>query len=163
MEKFYAYTVAACLISSLAIIGCTRNISKEISKDVTIQKNTSEEFTEIKPPARKTLSKKYLSEGFIGSDIFRVIILAPVEECDNGFTEIQYRAKKRAEASLQKFLISKDRIIDQNARAGILNLINNFGEFHAKDIHCEGNNVFYFDIQKNNLKRHLKKISQSRN
>ncbi len=152
-------TLAVSLTFLFLISACTKQVVSEIKKDQLPSQKT-ETHTNIK---KNEIEKRYLTEGFISIDVFRVIILAPEEECLNNLKEIEYRARKRAEASLQKFLVSKDRIIDQNTRATILNLINSHGKLQAKDIHCQGNNVFYFDIKKSNLKRHLKRITSSRN
>lgn|GEM_PF-943550 len=156
-------TKLATLAVSIALLSlvsaCTKQVVSEIKKEQLPSQKT-EADANIK---KNEIEKRYLNEGFINQNVFRVIILAPEEECMNGLTEIEYRARKRAEASLQKFLLSNDRIVDQNTRASILNLISSHGKLSAKDIHCQGNNVFYFDIKKTNLKRHLKKITSSRN
>lgn len=155
--KLVTLTVSIALISLAS--SCTKQVTREIKKDKLPSQKTEADTTSKK----NQIEKRYLNEGFINPNVFRVIILAPEEECLNSLTEIEYRARKRAEASLQKFLVSNDRIIDQNTRASILNLVSSHGKLRAKDIHCQGNNVFYFDIKKTNLKRHLKKITRSRN
>ena len=70
------------------------------------------------------IEKKYLDEGFIDSNTFRVIILSDSTYGSESESDVEHMAKKRTRISLQKFLLSKNRKIDQNTKAKILGLIN---------------------------------------
>jgi len=156
VNKKFKIIAIFTIIPMLLIFSC----SKKVKKD--------EDLTGKKDPVEKTeerdarLDKKYMKEGFISNNTFRVIILATLEECENDITGIEEKARKRAIATLQKLLISKNRIVDNNVRTEILNIVNRYGNLKNKDIRCGNNNVFFFDIEKNNLSQYLMKITHSR-
>jgi hypothetical protein len=104
------------------------------------------------------LKKKYLSEGFISGDIFRIVIMAPKNDSTNNLSELEEKAKKRANSTLQNYLASENKTINQNVKAGILDLINNNGTFSQKEMEWDNNNIFYFEINKENLKKQVRNL-----
>lgn len=160
MEKNILLTLSALSIVCLFSTSCSKKIITPLNEKKSPRSENIDKTTGKNIKKKNDLEKKYLSEGFVEKDTFRVIILVPKDSSCKDQATIKYRAEKRAEASLQKFLVSKGRVIDQNTRAEILNLINNHGKLIPRNIPCRGSNVFYFDIQKKHLKRHLKKITQ---
>jgi len=107
------------------------------------------------------LKKKYLSEGFISGDVFRIVIMAPKNDSTNSLSELEEKAKKRANSTLQNYLASENKTINQNVKAGILNLINNNGTFSQKEMEWDNNNIFYFEINKENLKKQVKNLGEN--
>ncbi|MCP4131458.1 MAG: hypothetical protein GY754_10810 [bacterium] len=109
-----------------------------------------------------TLDKEYLKEGFMSSSTFRVVIIANKDECEEDEDEIEEKAKKRAFSTLRKYLISNKGRLGRNASAKITNMINDKGSMEKQGDTCkEKNNIFYFDVKKSNIKKHLDKISNS--
>jgi hypothetical protein len=108
------------------------------------------------------IEKKYLAEGFITSDLYRVVIVSPKEAGAADMDAVQNKAKKRARISIEQNLAGSNIPCDRNTKAEILNLINNNGQLSKKDIDHQKYNVFYYDITKKNMKNYLKNIASQR-
>jgi hypothetical protein len=106
------------------------------------------------------IDKKYLDEGFISRDVFRSVIIAPREECEEGSRAIEEKSRNRAFTSLQKYVQSKGNYSGQKTNAELLNLMNRNGKFIPLKKECGKNNIYYYDIKKKNIRRHLKRISE---
>jgi hypothetical protein len=102
------------------------------------------------------IEKKYLTEGFISNDLYRVVIISPKEAGQGDMEYIQNKAKKRARVSMEQTLAGSNIPVDRNTRAEILNLVNQNGQLSRKDIEHRRYNVFYYDITKKNMKNYLK-------
>ncbi|MBP7738220.1 MAG: hypothetical protein KA369_19750 [Spirochaetes bacterium] len=111
---------------------------------------------------RVDIEKKYLAEGFITSDLFRVVIVSPKEAGATDMDSVQNKARKRARISIEQNLAGSNIPCDRNTKAEIINLINNNGQLNMKDIDHRKYNVFYFDITKKNMKNYLKNIASQR-
>ncbi len=105
------------------------------------------------------IDKKYLTEGFLSRSLFRSVIIATREECEEGISRIEEKSRNRALVSLQKYIQSTGQYTGANSRARLLDLINRNGKFSPLKKECGRNNIYYFDIEKENLKGHLKRIS----
>jgi hypothetical protein len=105
------------------------------------------------------IDKEYLNEGFISRNIFRSVIIATREECEEGTSGIEEKSRNRAFTSLQKYVQSTGNYSGANTKARLLNLINQNGRFIPLKRECTKNNVYYYDIEKKNIKGHLKRIS----
>jgi hypothetical protein len=105
------------------------------------------------------INKKYLNEGFISRNIFRSVIIATREECEEGTAGIEEKSRNRAFTSLQKYIQSTGNYSGGKTKASLLNLINQNGRFIPLKRECSKNNVYYYDIEKKNIKGHLKRIS----
>ncbi len=105
------------------------------------------------------IDKKYLNEGFISGNVFRSVIIATKEECEEGTADIEEKSKNRAFSSLQKYLQSTGHYSGGNIKARLLNLINQNGRFIPLKKECRKNNIYYYDIEKEDIKGHLKRIS----
>ena len=108
------------------------------------------------------IEKKYLAEGFISGDLFRVVIVAPKDSGVAELGSIRSRAKNRARVSLERSLAEENIQSDRNMKAEILNLIEQNGQLARKDIEHRRYNVYYFDVTKKNMKNYLKNISSQR-
>lgn len=106
--------------------------------------------------------KKYLKEGFINRDTFRVVIVATKDDCESNSDDIKSKANKRAYISLKKKLSARTGTISANTNARLLGLIQKNNEFKQKDDSCKKYNVYYYDIKKRNIKRYLSRIASQR-
>ncbi len=105
------------------------------------------------------IEKKYLAEGFISSDRFRVVIISTKDPGANDMEEIKNKASRRARVSIEQNLTNSDIPCDRNTKVEIVNLIKRNGELSKKDIEHSRYNVYYFDVTKKNMKNYLKNIA----
>ncbi len=145
-------TISLCIVFTLACSHCSKNV-----KDTSAEDKPDEATKTLTDTG--SLDEKFLKEGFINNNYFRVVILTPKDDSSD-INELESKAKKRAYVSLQKFLMSAGRQVDKNTRAELLNMINSKGSFSKKDIKQCKDSVYYYEIKRSNLKKHLKKISQ---
>jgi hypothetical protein len=108
------------------------------------------------------IEKKYLTEGFITGDLYRVVIITPKETGLDDSEAITNKARKRAQVSIEQNLAGSDIPCDRNTRAEIINLINQNGQLSKKDIEHRRYNVYYYDISKKNIKNYLKNVASQR-
>lgn len=143
--------VIILIIAIIAIlpITCTRG---------TVKNNGSKTDKEISLDS-VDIEKKYLTEGFISSDLYRVVIVTPKETGQYELDAIQNKARKRAQVSIEKNLSGSDIPWDRNTRAAIINLINQNGQLSKKDIDHSRFSVFYYDITRKNMKNYLKSVA----
>jgi len=140
---------------SLIFTCCKKQVKEETKIPV-------DKKIEVVTPEDDEIPKEYLKEGFVSKDTFRVVILSTKDDCESNVDEIRKKAEKRAEVTLQKYLISVNKVVDQNARAEILKLINENGDFSKRDEECKKNNVFFFDIKKKLIKNQVEKFGTER-
>lgn len=108
----------------------------------------------------RSLDKKYIAEGFISDELYRVVIVSTREECEGGDQEIGEKSRKRALVSLEKYISSQDRKVDGNSRSMILDLLSRHGTFTRKDDRCGEKNIYYYEIRKNDLRGYVNGISR---
>jgi hypothetical protein len=104
------------------------------------------------------LDKKFLQEGFITDELYRVVIISAKDGGNPNMQEIQSKARIRARVSLERILMADSRNYNKNSTAGILNLIENNGALYKKDIGHKNYEVYYFEITKKDLKNSLRNI-----
>jgi hypothetical protein len=136
-------------VIAIAPITCTKG---------TVKDNGSKTDNEISLDS-VDIEKKYLTEGFISSDLYRVVIVTPKEAGQNELDAIQNKARKRAQVSIEQNLAGDNIPWDRNTRAAIINLINQNGQLTKKDIDHRRYNVFYYDITRKNMKNYLKSVA----
>ena len=132
----------------LCITSCSRNIATEPDKNISKKKSTYD-FDPI-----------YQKEGFIEKNIFRVVIVTIKSQKDTDMDSIKDTAKKRSLSTLQKYLQENNKIINQNTTAQLLNLIEFNGSLKQKENISENHNIYYFDIEKQDVKRYVESVSQ---
>jgi hypothetical protein len=113
-------------------------------------------------PATEIPAKHYMEEGFIDDNVFRVIIISPDYERNCDPDRIRQIARKRAALTIQKYLLSNNRAVDNNAQIRIANLVHDKGILIDQEFLCNGNSVFHFDIRQNGIKLYLKDITSPR-
>ena len=125
---------------------------------LTIQDSTDD----VKPVEKKDEKKDELYEsfrqiGWIKEDRYRVLVyIITRDECINSpISDIEVKIKFAAYNSLQNEL---NPASNRNALVQIKNLIDNFGMMIQVDKNCSGQNIFFYDIIKKNLKSDFEKI-----
>jgi hypothetical protein len=114
------------------------------------------------PLSDSGIDKKYLAEGFITGDLYRVVIISPKDAGAADLDNIADRAKKRARVSLEQSLTASNIPRDRNTRAEILLLIDANGRLEKKDFETPKYDIYYFDISRKNLKNYLKNVSSQK-
>ncbi len=141
--------IAVIAISPLSCSkGTTKNNGTKINTDISLDS--------------VDIEKKYLTEGFITSDLYRVVIISPKEAGRDDTDAITNKARKRAQVSIEQNLAGSDIQCDRNTRAEIINLINQNGQLSKKDIEHQRYNVYYYEITKKNMKSYLKNVASQR-
>lgn len=106
--------------------------------------------------------REYEKEGFITEDIYRVVIVEPVGGAERDTDSVLKTAKRRARTSMQKHLTMSGKIINNNAKARLLNLINDHGELRETKRKYETKRVYLFDVKKPGLRQYLEGIAPAR-
>ncbi len=149
-KKIPKTVIYALLISICFIYGsCSENIKKNNDVPKIIENNN-------------TLTKEYLREGFISKDIFRIVIVEPKREKNDGRNYIIKTAKRRAFVSLQKYITANNAKIDNNINASLLNLVEECGTLKSADINHKTRRVHLFEIKKSSLKQSIDNLARSR-
>ncbi len=143
------FLIFGCIIFFSCSFYCSS--AKEIKKNgaVRVEKNNGD-------------NSEYDKEGFISSSLFRIVIVRPGDAADSSLTSVKKKAKSRALASLQKYIMSNNGIINQNKKAQILNLIGEYGALNERISESKTRNVYHFDIQKTGLKRYVDDLAAAR-
>jgi len=148
----YKQWVSAVLLLAFLFAGCAKKKVKDGPR-----KDNSGALIE----KDDALEKKYMQEGFISSDTFRIIIIADRADCESSPRELAEKARKRALATLQKLLASRDITITNNIRAEFLGLIKNNGTFRKESGGCAESNIYFFEIRHPDIRDHIRKIAST--
>lgn len=100
------------------------------------------------------LIKKYQKEGFISNNEYITIIIKSDKDT-SAITEIESQIKNRTLSSLQKYLLENGKQPDNNRRAKILNLMNDFGSLKKLDDTQSKRFIYVFSVKKDNLKAYI--------
>jgi len=143
---------ASAVITAALICFCLF-CSREVTKN-----NAGDNKSNIKNNGYNETFKK---TGWISETKYRAVIyILTLEEC-NGSTREQVEEKIKYEAI--KHLQAEMNITfthNQHSRAN--NLIANYGLMSPVDFKCTENNIFYFDIEKKDLKLEFQNIKNIR-
>ncbi len=97
------------------------------------------------------LIKKYQKEGFISNNEYVTIIIKSYND-SSSMTDIENQIKNRTLSSFQKYLSENGKQSDNNRRAKILNLINDFGTLKKLEDTQSKRFIYVLSIKKENLK-----------
>ena len=97
------------------------------------------------------LIKKYQKEGFISNNEYVTIIIKSYND-SSSMTDIENQIKNRTLSSFQKYLSENGKQSDNNRRAKILNLINDFGALKKLEDTQSKRFIYVLSIKKENLK-----------
>ena len=151
MNRLMLHAVCAiCAAAVLMAVSCT----KEKVKPNT---NNGDEI----PLSELDIEKKFLAEGFITGDLYRVVIVSP-KEAATETDALKTKATNRARVSLERSLSAENIECDRNVKTAILNLIERSGELIKKDVGSSKYSVYYFDITRKNIKGYFKNVSTQR-
>jgi hypothetical protein len=144
---------AVCVICAAAVLAAVSCTKEKVKPDA----NGGRDI----PLSELDIDKKYLAEGFITGDLFRVVIVSPLEAASD-MDALKTRAVNRARVSLERSLASENIECDRTVKTAILNLIDRSGELVKKDLENSRYAVYYFDITRKNIKGYFKNISSQR-
>ncbi len=143
---------AAVLLPLLAFTVIFLNCAREVKKADPV---------DICPPTIGDGPRvKFANEGFINADVYRVVIVQPEIVFDAAAAS--KTARIRALSSLQKYLQSRDMVVDQNVTARLLALIDECGHIGEPTSNDGGSCVYYFDITRPRLVDYVLSISRKR-
>ncbi len=127
------------------------------SKEVTKNNNTENNYGNGNNGYNETFKKT----GWISDTKYRAIIyILTYEECKASTKEqIEEKIKNEALRHLQSEM---NITFNHNQTAKTRNLLDNFGFMSPNDINCSENNIFYFDIEKNNLRLEFQNIKNTK-
>lgn len=97
------------------------------------------------------LIKKYQKEGFISNNEYATIIIKSDKD-SSSMADIENQIKNRTLSSFQKYLSENGKQPDNNRRAKILNLINDFGTLKKLEDTQSKRFIYVLSIKKDNLK-----------
>lgn len=142
----YAHTLiaACCLIIPLFLAVCAKKVKK------------------TGPDTKTDLHLEYDQEGFINDDHFRIIIIEPRLAGESHQPAIEKTARQRALASLQKYLLSQDRVVDQNATAELISIIDENGKLIDTGCDSRSRMIYYYEIRAERLRERIDRISKKR-
>lgn len=100
------------------------------------------------------LIRKYQKEGFISNNEYITIIIKSDKDT-SAMTDVESQIKNRTLSSLQKYLLENGKQPDNNRRAKILNLMNDFGILKKLDDTQSKRFIYVFSIKKDNLKAYI--------
>lgn len=129
--------ILLCIIIAGTSLYCS---SEKIKKDDGRQNNTVLE---------------YEHEGFIGENVYRIVIVVPHYILESKQSDIEKTARMRALSSLQKYLASQDKQVDHNITAELLSLIEKNGNLSTGHSMSKSRDIYYYDIKKERLKEYL--------
>lgn len=118
--------------------------------------------SKIKPESemkdvKKSLNESFRKTGWISENKYRAVVFVITnEECEHSTDlEIEERIKNEAYKFLQKEL---NPSYNRNAFVQIKGLSDNFGKLIKADKDCVDGNIYFFDIEKKDLKADFEKI-----
>ena len=130
------------IILILAVILTINYCGKKITKKTPDDKHTSEN--------ENIINETFKDTGWMSETRYRaVIFILTYEECRASTRDqIEEKIKFEAVRHLQKSL---NVTFSRNQLARVKNLLDNYGILLPDEIKCSENNIFYFDIEKNDL------------
>lgn len=163
----YRRSISIFIIALAAgsLLACARNAKTDSgsSKKHPDQSDSDKRSSEDDSGFSADFKRRYLTEGFISDNTFRVIIVATKDESTTDPESVRSRAQKRALSSIEKYLRSSEQRMDTNTRARILGLVNASSTFYRKDVGSEQQHVYYLDVTKDNIKAYIRRLAGDRN
>lgn len=105
----------------------------------------------------KSLALEFRDEGFISQNIYKIIIVKPKYKNSTDSRDTEKYAKKRALISLRKYVQSRKGKVSRNINAALLNLIDQNGKLR-KESSQKNRDIYFFEIEKINLKEYINKL-----
>ncbi len=115
----------------------------------------------VLPDHNKTVAPEYEQEGFIDDGLYRIVIIQPADAARKA-SALEDTARQRTLSSLQKYLISQNRIVDANATAELNALIAQHGTLAEQPSTKDTRRIYYFDVRKERLKDYLNATTRKR-
>ncbi len=117
----------------------------------------------VKAPDKiETFCPSFEEEGFINGSVYRIVIVVPKGSAGADMSSMIKTAKLRALSSLQKFLISESRIVDQNTTAELLSLLEGRGKLENTNCPTESRDIYYYTVERDNLREYILSLAKKR-
>lgn len=145
-----AAIVAWCLVVPVFFTGCAKKIKRADPVNINVPDNKIDFLPE------------YDMEGFISDDHFRIIIIEPKGASEPHLPAIEKTGRQRALASLQKYLLSRERVVDRNATAALISIIGENGKLVGSGSDSESRLLFYYEIRMEGLRERIDRLSKKR-
>jgi len=156
-KKVCLYISLSFLI--ISILACSTDSNEKIEAN-NLPKITSQDSTgDINK--KNELYESFRKIGWIKEDRYRALVfIITSDECHNSsIADIESRIKLAAYNSLQKELNPSS---NRNASIQINKLIDSYGKMKQVDKNCNSENIFFYDIIKNDLKSDFEKIKNTK-
>lgn len=142
MKNKYVVLCCALILSIFAIHSCSTKAVEKTENNNSKQNGFNESFHKI---------------GWITENKYRsVIFIITEDECRNSTcAELKEKIQFESYKNLQKEL---NPAFNRNSSIPIRNLIENSGKMIQTSEECQESNVFFYDIEKKNLKADFEKI-----
>lgn len=142
MKRRYFIIFLLLFVSQLSIVECMTEANRKIV-------NSNNSNVQIAQSFQKT--------GWITPVKYRsVVYILTDEECRNSTNaEIEEKIKYEAYKQLQKEL---NPTFNRNTSLQIKKLLDNFGKVEKLERDCYGSNIYFYDIEKNNLESDFQNI-----
>lgn len=138
----------------LTFSGCNSSGKNSKQIDESKARKVSEQFV---------FSPEYMQEGFINHDTFRVVIITPANECNNGdLDSIESRARTRALSTLKQYIETRGWNYSDKTRDQLSRLITSNGSVSFMDRDCSRDSVYVYDIKKGNIQDEIDLIATRR-
>ncbi|PKL16992.1 MAG: hypothetical protein CVV49_13420 [Spirochaetae bacterium HGW-Spirochaetae-5] len=142
MKKKYVMSFFALILLIFPIQSCSTKASKKPESSNSNQNGYNESFRKI---------------GWVGENKYRsVIFIITEDECRNSSDpELSEKIQFESYKNLQKEL---NPAFNRNASIQIKNLVENSGKLVKTNKECSESNIFFYDIEKRDLKSDFEKI-----
>ncbi len=145
MKKTYLLYSFLFFLSIFVIQNCATDSQKKPKDNNT---NTTQE---------NGYNETFMKTGWIKEDRYRaVVFIITKDECSNSSSQlVEEKIRNEATRNLQKEL---NPSLNRNASTQIKILTENSGKMIKPEKGCVESNVYFFDLEKNNLKSDFEKI-----
>lgn len=104
------------------------------------------------------IDRRYLTEGFIGNRLHRVVIVVP-RGSGNDPESLSRKGELRSRVTMERSLCAENIPVTRNTRAAILRLIESNGILKKTDIEHGRYDIYYYDVTRENIQKYLKNAS----
>jgi len=148
-----------CLfVLALSLLKCLTDSGKKV-EDIPPVITNQDTTSNVKK--NDEIHESFRKVGWITDSRYRVLVfIITRDECYNSpKSDIEAKLKLAAYTSLQHEL---NPSANRNASAQIKKMIDDFGEMIQVDKSCNSENIFFYDVVKNDLKLNFEKIKQTK-
>jgi hypothetical protein len=104
------------------------------------------------------IDRRYLTEGFIGNRLHRVVIVT-LRGSGNDADVLSKKGALRSRVTMERSLCAESIPVTRNTRAAILRLIESNGMLRKTEIEHGRYDIYYYDVTRDNIRQYLKNAS----